>query len=269
MSGRNKIIIGNWKMNFTLKQAVAFASKLAAKKVPEDMIVAVSPNTLALSSVASELEDGKSDIKVAAQNAFYKDEGGYTGEISMPMLRGLADFVLVGHSERRHILRESNDFIREKNAAAFRSGIIPIFCVGETLVEKQHYHTNQVLSDQISLGLADLTAEEVSEIIIAYEPVWAIGTGEFADPEDVQRAVSKIRAEVASLYGAMVGASVRVLYGGSANKENAAEYLKIEAIDGLLVGGASLSMQTFWPIVEVAQKLTKKSVKVKNSEAKS
>ena len=268
MSGRNKIIIANWKMNFTLKQAVSFASKLSVKKMAEQVTVVVAPNTLALSSVSSELVNAKSGIKVAAQNAFFKDEGGYTGEISMPMLRGFADYVVVGHSERRHILRESNDFIREKNAAAFRSGITPIFCVGETLMERQHYHTSQVLNDQICLGLADLTAEEVSSIIIAYEPVWAIGTGEFADPEDVERAVLKIRGEVASLYGAMVGASVRVLYGGSADKENAAAYLSVEGVDGLFVGGASLSVQTFWPIVEIAEKLSKKTIKISNKESK-
>jgi len=252
-------------MHFTVKQAVSFATKLSDKKVPEGVLVGIAPNTLVLSSVADCLKS--TSIELIAQNAFYKDEGGYTGEISMPMLRGISKYVLVGHSERRHILRESNDFIREKNAAAFRSGIVPVFCVGETLLERQHYHTNQVLNDQLTMGLADLTAEEVSEIIIAYEPVWAIGTGEYADPADVERAVSKIRAEVASLYGSVVGANIRVLYGGSVSKENATAYLKIDGVDGLLIGGASLNISTFWPIVEQASKLVTKKIDVNKKES--
>ena len=266
MSGRSKIIIGNWKMHFSLKQATSYASKLAGKTTHDGLVVGIAPHSLALSSVSEVLS--KSQIKIAAQNAFYQDEGGFTGEISMPMLRGIASYVLVGHSERRHILHESNDFVREKNAAAFRSGIIPVFCVGETLVERQHYHTNQVLHDQLSLGLSDLTAEEVAQIIIAYEPVWAIGTGEYADLDDVERAVTKIRAEVTSLYGAVTGASVSVLYGGSVTKENANAYLRIKGVDGLLVGGSSLSLATFWPIVECAEKLVDKKIVVTKKKGK-
>jgi triosephosphate isomerase len=264
MSGRKKIVIGNWKMHFTVKQAVAFATKFLSKSVPADVLVGVTPNSLALSEVSEVLS--KSAINVVSQNAYYEDEGAFTGEVSMPMLRGLANFVLVGHSERRHILRESNDYTREKCAAAFRSGIVPILCVGETLVERQNYHTNQVLNDQLSVGLSDLTTEEVSKMIIAYEPVWAIGTGEYARPEDVEKAVVKIRAEVTSLYGAIAGASVKVLYGGSATKENTRSYLEINGVDGLLVGGASLSVATFWPIVEIAGAVSSVS-KQKKKEA--
>lgn len=260
MSGRKTLILGNWKMNFTVKQAIAYAGKIGEKSVPEGVVVGIAPHTLALSEVAKTLQE--KDIKVIAQNAYYQDEGAFTGEVSMPMLRGIADYVLVGHSERRHILRESNDFMREKNAAAIRSGITPVFCVGETLVERQHYHTNQVLSDQLSLGLADLTAEEVAKIIIAYEPVWAIGTGEYASPDDVAKAVGKIRAEITSLYGPVTGASVRVLYGGSATKDNAASYLALQGVDGLLVGGASLSVVKFWPIIEIAASLKDKHIPV-------
>ncbi len=266
MSGPQKIIFGNWKMYFTVKQAVAFATKLAAKEVPKGVLVGIAPQALALSEISRALKD--SPVKLAAQNAFHQDEGGYTGEISMPMLRGIAGYVLVGHSERRHILHETYDFTREKNAAAFRSGIIPIFCVGETLMERQRYHTGQVLNDQITVGLADLTAEEVSRMVVAYEPVWAIGTGEQADPEDVAKAVAKIRSAIASLYGQTVGARVQVLYGGSVTKENATAYLKTEGVDGLLVGGASLSSATFWPIVEQAGKIASKKIGVAKEEGK-
>lgn len=262
MSGQDILVLGNWKMYFTVKQAITYAQKVAAKQIPKGVEVGIAPHTLALHEVASLLKEQKSNVQLIAQNAFYQDEGAYTGEVSMPMLRGIADYVLVGHSERRHVLRESNDFMREKNAAAMRSGLTPVFCIGETLVERQHYHTNQVISDQITLGLADLTAEEVSRIVIAYEPVWAIGTGEYAAPEDVEKTVHKIRAEITSLYGPVTGASVRVLYGGSVTKENAASYLAIDGVNGLLVGGASLVLSKFWPIVEIAASLAKKNIVV-------
>lgn len=260
MSGRRKLIIGNWKMHFTVKQAVFFAGKLAAKTIPEGVTVGVAPHSLALSEIAIMLQ--KTGLKISAQNAYFQDEGAYTGEISMPMLRGIAEYVLVGHSERRHVFHESNGLIRSKVASAMRSGIIPVLCVGETLVERQHYHTNQVISDQLTAGLANLTAEEIAKIVIAYEPVWAIGTGEFAHPEDLEHAVAKIRAEVSSLYGDEAASKVKVLDGGSVTNENAASSLKITGVDGLLVGGASLSVSTFWPIVELAGKTIPKKITI-------
>lgn len=251
MSG-HKVIIGNWKMNFTVKQAVSFASKVAEKPIPEGVTVGITPHSLALSEIATRFS--KTGLKIVAQNAYFKDEGAFTGEISMPMLRGIASHVLIGHSERRHIFNESNELIREKVAAAVRSGIIPVFCLGETLLERRHFHTDQIISDQLTTGLSNLTGEEIQKVIIAYEPVWAIGTGEYADPEDVKKVTDKIRHEVASLYGDVIGQKVTVLYGGSATKENCAAYLSLEGVDGLLVGGASLSMATFWPIVTTASK---------------
>ncbi len=248
-------------MHFTVKQAVSFASKLAAKQIPEGVTVGIAPHNLALSEIATTLQ--KTGIKIVAQNAYFQDEGAFTGEISMPMLRGLAHYVLVGHSERRHVFHEANDLIRNKVAAAVRSGITPVLCVGETLVEREHYHANQVLSDQLGTGLANLTAEEVGRIVIAYEPVWAIGTGKFARPDDVLKAIGKIRAEISSLYGMETAAHVKVLYGGSVSRENAVAYLKLDGVDGLLVGGASLSMATFWPIVEAAGKVAPVKIMLK------
>jgi triosephosphate isomerase (TIM) len=261
MGGHRKLIIGNWKMHFTVKQAVSFAEKLASKKVPEGITVVAGPHTLALHAVAE--KTAKSDLEVAAQNAYFQDEGAFTGEISMPMLRGLAGYVLIGHSERRHIFHESHELIRHKVAAAMRSEITPVFCVGETLVEHEHYHTNQVLNDQLTTGLADLTSEEVAKVVIAYEPVWAIGTGKFAGPDEVESAVNKIRQVVGSLYGSPVAEKVQVLYGGSVSPDNAKAYLDLEGINGLLVGGASLSLHTFWPIVEKAAKTVPKKIEVK------
>ncbi len=195
----SKLIIGNWKMHFTVKQAVSFAGKLAAKTVPEKVVVGVAPHTLALSEVAHHLQ--RTGLKVAAQNAYFIDEGAFTGEVSMPMLRSLTQYVLVGHSERRHVFGEENNTVRKKVAAAVRSGITPVLCVGETLLERENNLTHRVLSDQVGVGLSDLTSSEVAKLVIAYEPVWAIGTGKFAHPEDVAEATQKIRAEVHSLYG--------------------------------------------------------------------
>ena len=267
MSGRRKIIIGNWKMHFTVKQAVSFAGKLAAKQIPEGVIVGIAPHNLALSEIATILQ--KTGIKIAAQNAYFQDEGAFTGEVSMPMLRGLAHYVLIGHSERRHVFHESNDLIRNKVAAAVRSGITPVLCVGETLVEREHYHTKQVISDQVCSGIANLTAEEVKKMVIAYEPVWALSNGtDFANhktplPEDVQKACEIIRANIGELYGKEVAEKVKVLYGGSANKDNALSYLRTEGVDGLLPGGASLSLATFWPIVEAASQAVPMKIEVK------
>lgn len=263
MSGRTKLVIGNWKMNFTVRQAVTFAGKLAAKSIPEGVTVGIAPQSLAINEIATMLQ--KTELKLVAQNAYFKDEGAFTGEVSMPMLRGLCDFVLVGHSERRHIFHESNEAVREKVAAAVRSGITPILCVGETLIEREHYHTNHILHEQITVGLANLTADEVSKMVIAYEPVWAIGTGKFAHPEEASVAVVKIRENIASLYGAEIAAKIKVLYGGSVTKENALSYLKEGGIDGLLVGGASLGVSTFWPIVEAAAKAIPTQIAVKKN----
>lgn len=250
MSGRKTLIFGNWKTHFSVKQAVSFAQKLSLKEVPEGVLVAVAPHTLALSEVCTVLDD--SSIAMISQNAYFQDEGAFTGEISMPMLRGIAGYVLVGHSERRHVFHESNDLIRAKVAAAVRSGIKPVLCIGETLFEREHYHTNQVISDQLTVGLADLTSAEVAKMVIAYEPVWAIGTGKFARPDDVAEVVTKIRREIASLYGNDPANKARILYGGSVDAQNCNAYLQIAGIDGLLVGGASLSVAKFWPIVDAA-----------------
>ena len=271
MSGRRKLIIGNWKMHFTVKQAVSFAGKLAAKPIPEGVTVAIAPHNLALSEISTLTQ--KTGLKIAAQNAYFQDEGTFTGEISMPMLRGLAQYVLVGHSERRHVFHESNEVIRLKVAAAARAGLIPVLCLGETLVERQHYHTKQVIVDQLTTGLANLTADEVAKTVIAYEPVWSISGGKdflkhkSAQPEDVAQAVAIIRHNIATLYGEEVAKKVKVIYGGSSNADNAAAFLQADGIDGLLPGGASLSLATFWPMVTIAGKTVPKKIEV-NSESK-
>lgn len=256
MSGRKKLIFANWKMHFSVKQATAFAKKLSEKKIDEGVIVAVAPALVSLSSVSETLAN--CDISTIAQNGYHQDEGAFTGETSMPMLRGMAKYVLVGHSERRHVFNETNELIRAKMSAAVRSGIKPILCVGETLMEKEHYHTNTVLSNQLEVGLADLTSEEVGNSIVAYEPVWALSNGKdfskhkMPRPDDIKKAVDFIRGNIRELYGIDAANKVGVLYGGSSNSDNATSILSIKGLDGLLVGGASLGVVTFWPIVEAA-----------------
>ncbi len=266
MSGRKKVILGNLKTHLTVKQSISYAQKLTQKEPIPEVIIGIAPHTLALSQVSDVLSD--SNIRVGAQNAYFQDEGAFTGEISMPMLRGIAKYVLVGHSERRHVFHESNELIRAKVAAAVRSGITPVLCIGETLLEKEHFHTNQVLHDQITVGMANLTGEEIAKIIVAYEPVWAIGSGKFAHPEDVAKLITKIRRDIASLYGIDAANKIKILYGGSVTKDNAAAYLQTEGVDGLLVGGASLNIATFWPIVESATRLASVQVKEKKESSR-
>lgn len=269
---RSKLIIGNWKMHFTVKQAVSFAGKLAAKPIPEGVIIGVAPHALALSEVSTLLQ--RTGLKVVSQNAYFQDEGAFTGEVSMPMLRGLAQYVLIGHSERRHVFHEANEVIRMKVAAAVRSGLMPVLCVGETLVERQHYHTKQVIIDQLVTGLANLTADEVAKVVVAYEPVWALSNGrdfsrhKAASSEDASKAASIIRHNILELYGEEVSKKVKVIYGGSVSPENANAFLQADGIDGLLPGGASLNMSTFWPIVEQAGKLIPKKIEVKKIQKK-
>ena len=256
MSGRKKLIFANWKMHFSVKQATAFAKKLSEKKIDEGVLVAVAPALLSLVTVSETLAD--CDIATIAQNGYHQDEGAFTGETSMPMLRGVAKYVLIGHSERRHVFNEPNELIRAKMSAAVRSGIKPILCVGETLMEKEYYHTNSVISSQLEIGLADLTSEEVASSIVAYEPVWALSNGKdfskhkMPTPDDIKKAVDLIRGNIKELYGIDAANKVRILYGGSSNTDNATAILSVKGIDGLLVGGASLGVATFWPMVEAA-----------------
>lgn len=270
MSGRKKLIIGNWKMHFTVRQAVSFAGKLAAKPIPEGVVVAVAPHNLALSEVATLTQ--RTGLKIASQNAYFQDEGAFTGEISMPMLRGIADYVIIGHSERRHVFREVNDVIKLKVAAAVRSGITPVLCVGETLTERQHYHTKHVITDQLLTGIANLTSEEIAKIVVAYEPVWALSNGKnfakhkAANPEDAHVAQQIIRNNITELYGEDTARKIKIIYGGSVTADNATAFLQTEGIDGLLPGGASLSISTFWPIVEIAGKLVPKKIHVKDEK---
>jgi triosephosphate isomerase len=256
---RKKYIIANWKMNFTPGEASLFLHKLATKIKPtKSFEIILAPSLISLQPLS--LQINRRQFKLAAQNFYWHDFGAYTGEVAVAQLRGVVDYALVGHSERRHIFNEHDKDIREKVAAALRNDITPVLCVGETADERTFGETNDVLYDQLTGGLSEVVADDIDKVIIAYEPVWAIsttGNAKLAAPDDIADAVVKIRAHLEHLYGAKIAKSVSVLYGGSANPSNAAAYLSVEGVDGLLVGGASLVADSFADIIEVAKKVGK------------
>jgi triosephosphate isomerase (TIM) len=244
MSRDKKLIIGNWKMNLNTHEASLYLHKLAGMvEVHRDVEVVLAPTLLALQSLS--LQINRHQFKLAVQNLYWRDHGAYTGEVSASQLRGIVDYALVGHSERRHVFNESDKDTRNKVQAAIRNHIHPILCIGETASERASGETHDILHDQLVGGLANITSEELEDVIIAYEPVWAIGTGDNALPGDVEKAVTAIRSQIKHLYGVKAASAIRVLYGGSVKADSAADYLAIKGVDGLLVGGASLEAHAF------------------------
>ncbi|HTJ73231.1 MAG TPA: triose-phosphate isomerase [Verrucomicrobiae bacterium] len=248
-----KLIVGNWKMNLNTHEASLYVHKLASQvKVHRDVEIVLAPTLLALQSLSLQID--RRQFKLAVQNLYWRDSGAFTGEVSASQLRGVVDYAIVGHSERRHIFGETNKDVCNKVQAAVRNDIKPILCIGETANERTDGETNAVLHDQLVAGLANITSEELAEVTVAYEPVWAIGTGNNALPDDVKKAVIAIRNQVKHLYGAEAAKAIRVLYGGSVTLDSAADYLAIAGIDGLLIGGASLDAHAFNGIIEKAHK---------------
>lgn len=253
MTHDKKIIIGNWKMNLNMHEASLYLHQLSKiVKVRRDVEVVLAPTTLTLQSLS--LQVNLRQFKLAAQNFYWRDHGSYTGEVSATQLRGIVQYGLVGHSERRHVFNETDKDIRNKVAAAIRNGIRPILCVGETAWERSNGETHDVLRDQLNCALANITSGELDQVIIAYEPVWAIGTEQNALPADVTAAVRAIRKQIEHLYGANIADTIQVLYGGSVTADSAADYLNLSGIDGLLVGAASLDVHMFCEIIEKAHK---------------
>jgi triosephosphate isomerase len=256
------LIIGNWKMNLNIHEASLFVHKLnEAISNHRNVEVVLSPTMLALQTLSLQIDHKK--FKLAAQNLYWRDEGPFTGEVSAHQLRGLVKYAIIGHSDRRHKFHEHDKDIRAKVQAAVRNHITPVLCVGETAAEKADGETNGVLHDQIVGGLANLTAEDVRDMVIAYEPVWAISGGKnFNDhktptPTDIKKAVKTIRSQIEHLYGKETAKSVRVIYGGSSNGSNAASILSVDELDGLLPGGASLNIHEFANIIKAAHERDK------------
>lgn len=257
---RRILIVGNWKMHLNASQASLLVHRLSERiKIHRDIEVVLAPSMLLIQPLSLQIDRRK--FRLAAQNAYFKDEGAYTGEVSFTMLQELVHYALIGHSERRHVFNENLGLIRDKVAASVRNNITPILCVGETKDEKQAKETSRVLHDQLISALSDLTANEVSAMVIAYEPVWAISNGanyanhEVAKPDEVAKAVQVIRHNIFELYGKKASEEVRVLYGGSSNSQNARAYLEIDGVDGLLPGGASLNYHEFSAMVNAADKM--------------
>ena len=195
------------------------------------------------------------DFEVGVQNLHPEEEGAFTGEISAPMVKDLARYAILGHSERRRYFFEDDGFIARKVATASAHGLVPILCVGETLNEREHGLSRRVVTAQLEADLRHVSAEEVARMVIAYEPVWAIGTGKFAKPDEVIPVVRAIRETVGALFGEAAEAHLRLLYGGSTEPENTTTYLKLDGINGLLVGGASINAEKFSAMVTAAAKL--------------
>ncbi len=251
MARDKKLIVANWKMNMGVHESSLYLHELSRMIQPRrDVEVVLAPETLALQTLSVQINHRQ--FKLAAQNFYWRDHGAFTGEVSATMLRGIVQYGLVGHSERRNIFHESDKDIRAKVQAAIRNNIKPILCIGETASERAWGETLDVINDQLIGGLANITSEELEDVTIAYEPVWAIGSGQNALPYDVTIAARGIRSQIKHLYGAKAAENIAILYGGSVTAESAADYLAIPDVDGLLVGGASLDAHIFSEIVDKA-----------------
>ena len=250
-------IVGNWKLNFTVGEASIYLHKIL-KTLPNyrDVDVVVAPSLIALQPLSLQIDRHK--MKLAAQNAFYRDYGAFTGEVSFSQLRGLVDYAIIGHSERRYILREDDKMVAKKVAAAIRNRITPILCIGETESERAFGETADVIRDQLIGGLSEVADDDLDKVIGAYEPVWAISSGKsakIATPDEVTEVVKLIRKVIADTYGKDLAEKVPVLFGGSVNTSNAGAYLTVPGVNGLLFGGASLILNEFVDIIETAKRV--------------
>lgn len=251
---RRYLIAGNWKMNKTPSESHDLASDIAKRvRKDESVEVVVCPTFVALERVSQSIEG--SAVKLGAQNLYPKASGAYTGEISAEMLRAVfAKYVIVGHSERRQLFEESNNFVNEKVRFALDSLLYPILCVGETLEQREADMTLDIVGAQVLTGIEGVSDEHLPNLVLAYEPVWAIGTGKTATPEMAQEVHAYIRVRLADKRGASLAEKVRILYGGSMKPDSAPYLLAQKDIDGGLIGGASLESKSFCDIVAAARK---------------
>ncbi len=252
MSSRRPLVAGNWKMHKTVEQATSLVKDLIPSMADVESVgVLVCPPFVSLPAVAEAARG--SNVAVGAQHVHWEDEGAFTGEVSPPMLKPLCSHVVVGHSERRAMFGETDQTVNKRVHACLGHGLTPIVCVGETLEENQAGETAEVVSRQVRAGLEGLDSQLARTLIIAYEPVWAIGTGKAATPEGANDVIAVvIRPALEHLYGGEVAEQVRVLYGGSIKPHNARDFFTQSDIDGGLVGGASLESESFGAIVKAA-----------------
>lgn len=245
---RKSIIAGNWKMHNTIDEAVKLVTELKSLVKDAKCDVVVCPTFVCLDAVKKAAEG--TNIKVGAQNMYFEEKGAFTGEVSPNMLQAMGiDYVIIGHSERRQYFNETDESVNKKLKAAFSHNLVPILCVGESLNERESGITSEVIGRQIKLDLSGLTSEMVEKLVVAYEPIWAIGTGKTATKEEANETIAFIRKTIASIYGNDVADKTRIQYGGSVKPTTIKEQMSMSDIDGALVGGASLKAEDFSAIV--------------------
>ena len=245
---RRKVIAGNWKMNMLPGEAIEFITELEplVKDTKNEVILCVPYTDLFYALLTAQ----NTNIKIGAQNMHFEEKGAYTGEVSGKMLKSInVEYVIIGHSERRQYFNETDETVNKKIKAAFANGLKPIVCVGETLEQREAGKTVEIITKQTELALEGLTDEQVKNTIIAYEPIWAIGTGKTATSEDANNSIKEIRNKIADIYGKDVAEEVIIQYGGSVKSTNAKELFEMSDIDGGLVGGASLKAEEFSKII--------------------
>ncbi len=251
---RKPFVAGNWKMNTDSLSSVSLAKTVAdgvMELAGERVDVAVIPPFVYIPAVVGTLST--THIAVGAQDVYFEQQGAFTGEISSSMLKDIGcAYVLCGHSERRHIIKEDDGLVNKKVSAAISGGLLPILCVGELIEQRKAGRTEQVVSNQLGKGLEGLSTEKLSAVTLAYEPVWAIGTGLTATPEQAQQVQSMMRKLLADMYDGQLADEIRILYGGSVKPDNASALMSQPDVDGLLVGGASLKSEDFIAIVKAS-----------------
>ena len=250
---RKPILTGNWKLNKTIKESIELVTLLKrGLRDTQSVDVVVCPVYTAIADVAEALHE--TGIGVGAQDLYWEEKGAFTGEVSASLLKEAgASYAVIGHSERRQFFHETHQSVNRKTRAALKAGLSPIVCIGELLAEREKNLTFKVLEEQLLGGLADFTEAEALKLVIAYEPVWAIGTGKVATPQQAQEAHAFIRGWLSKRFGASAASAIRIQYGGSVKADNIAELMREEDIDGALVGGASLDAQSFLDIVKNTQ----------------
>lgn len=246
---RRKIVAGNWKMNLTLDEGSLLVDEIMKAKPANDVLKIIAPSFIHLSAISEKLKTVKG-FELAAQNCHHQPEGAYTGEVSAKMIASAGcKFVIIGHSERRMYFNESDEMLSQKVNLALNNNLSPIFCIGENLEERTLNHYFKVVKKQLEDSLFHLSATDLTKLILAYEPIWAIGTGNTATSEQVQEMHSFIRFSIEEKYGKEISTSISILYGGSCNAKNAKELFACNDVDGGLIGGASLNAADFITII--------------------
>ncbi|MEA3548633.1 MAG: triose-phosphate isomerase [Thermodesulfobacteriota bacterium] len=249
---RRPLIAGNWKMHLTIAEAKSLARSIASGGIPLDRDVMLAPPYTALAAVNKALQD--SSVLLASQNNGWEEKGAFTGEISPVMLKDVGcSMAIIGHSERRHIFGESNQLVNHRLSGALRYGLVPILCIGETLEEREANQTFKVLKTQLRGGLTGVASSEADKLVIAYEPVWAIGTGKTASEDQVQEVHAFLRSLLEKMYEKDIASQIRILYGGSVKPDNVDALMSREDVDGALVGGAALQAESFIRIIHFNQ----------------